>query len=239
MVEHRIFSEIGGTTRDWLKAKHHFAIGKHGNPAHHPAGVLYVWNDDEVAPHSGFPPHSHSDVEIITYVREGTVTHKDSLGNCGEVSAGEVQVMSAGTGIQHSERNEHEAPARLFQIWIRPRRSGGSPQWASQPFPRSDRSNRFVPLASGRSLPHALPIRADADVYGAVLKAGVTREIALAMEDVAYLVPAVGCVQVNGLRIGQCEGALISKESLISVTAVTDAELALVIAGPVVDRMER
>ena len=231
MVEHRTLAEIGGTTNSWLNAKHHFSIGKYGNPAHLPAGALYVWNDDEIAPQSGFPLHSHSDVEIITYVRDGILTHTDSLGNREQLEAGNVQIMSAGTGIQHAERNEHATTTRIFQIWIKPHR-GGPPHWRSQSFPRRDRADRFVPLASGRSLPQALPIRADADVYGALLGPGVTTEIAIATDDTAYLVPAVGSVRVNGVRIEQREGALISEVNLISVTALAHAELLLVVAHP-------
>src|ERR1700686_3877561 len=110
MIEHRRIDEIGGTELDWLKAKHHFALGPYGNPAHKPVGNLYVWNDDEIAPRSGFPLHEHADVEIVTYVREGVITHTDSLGNKGYVHAGDVQVMSAGTGIRHSESNGGHLP---------------------------------------------------------------------------------------------------------------------------------
>lgn len=120
MLTLRPYEEIGGDDLGWLKAKHHFAIGGYGNPNHSPVGVLYVLNDDQIAPGSGFPMHPHANVEIISYVREGVVTHEDSLGNRGKTRAGDVQVMSAGTGIHHTEYNEGDAPTRLFQIWLHP-----------------------------------------------------------------------------------------------------------------------
>jgi len=231
MIEHRPFAEIGGTQSDWLTAKHHFALGRYGNVDHRPVGVLYVLNDDELAPHSGFPPHRHADVEIITYVREGVITHEDSLGNRGRTLAGDVQVMSAGTGIEHAERNDEDALTRIFQLWIKPREVGGMPRWGTKPFPRTDRGGRFVPLASGRSLDEALPIRADADVYGAMLVAGDVVEISLAEGEGGYLVPAAGTVDVNGVRVAAREGVAVRDEPSITVSAVTDAELVLVVVG--------
>ena len=116
MIEIRRIEEIGGTETEWLRAKHHFALGSYGNPAHRPLGNLYALNDDEIAPHTGFAQHGHANVEIVTYVRQGVVTHADSMGNEGHIAAGDVQVMSAGTGIRHSERNDGPIPTRLFQI---------------------------------------------------------------------------------------------------------------------------
>jgi redox-sensitive bicupin YhaK (pirin superfamily) len=231
MIEHRPLAEIGGTLSDRLAAKHHFALGRYGNPGHGPLGVLYVWNDDELAPHSGFPLHRHEDVEIVTYVREGVITHEDSLGNRGRTHAGDVQVMSAGAGIEHSERNDEPVVTRIFQIWIKPSKGGGTPRWGSKPFPRADRAGRLVPLASGRSLDEALPIDADADVYGALLVAGGVLDISLAEGQAGYLVPAVGTVDVNGASVAAREGVAVRNERSIKVRAVTDAELVLVIVG--------
>ena len=231
MIDHRTLAEIGGTQADWLNARHHFALGRYGNPDHGPLGILYVWNDDELAPRSGFPLHRHADVEIVTYVREGVITHEDSLGNRGKTHAGDVQVMSAGAGIEHSERNDEQVVTRLFQIWIKPRNVGGTPRWGSKPFPRADRAGRLVPLASGRALEEALPINADADVYGALLIAGGVLDIALAEDQAAYLVAAVGTVDVNGVRVETSEGVAMRDERSINVRAVTDAELVLVIVG--------
>ncbi len=134
-----------------VKGKHHFAIGRYGNPAHLLIGNLYVFNDDEIAPHSGFGLHHHSNVEVLTYVQNGTVTHEDNEGHRGQIEAGNVQVMSAGTDILHSETNAGDVPLRLFQIWLTPRELGGQPTWSTRPFPKADRAGRFITFASGRS----------------------------------------------------------------------------------------
>src|ERR1700726_387767 len=141
MIERRPFNQLAGEDRGWLKAKHHFSFADYGDPARTGWGSLRIWNDDEIAPNAGFPPHAHANMEIITYVREGVVTHRDSLGNEGRTRAGHVQVMSAGTGIQHAEYNTGPAPALIFQIWIVPDTHGGPPTWRSQPF-RKDHSGR-------------------------------------------------------------------------------------------------
>jgi redox-sensitive bicupin YhaK (pirin superfamily) len=229
MIEHRIFNELGGEDHGWLKAKHHFSFADYLDPARMGWGSLRVWNDDEIAPDTGFPPHPHANMEIITYVREGAVTHKDSLGNEGRTEAGDVQVMSAGTGIRHAEYNLEQQPTRIFQIWIIPSSKGGSPAWGSQPFPKADRSGRFVTLASGfDNDKDALPIRARARVLGAMLKAGETVEHALGEGRHGYLVPASGAVEVNGLRINARDGAAIKDVAVVRITAIEDSEVVMV-----------
>jgi redox-sensitive bicupin YhaK (pirin superfamily) len=231
MLDHKPLRDIAGADRGWLKAKHHFAIGPYGNPAHRPIGNLFVLNDDEIAGHSGFPLHHHADVEIISYVRDGVITHEDSLGNKGRTKAGDVQVMSAGTGIRHAEYNEHDSPTRLFQIWLRPRTSGGKPQWGTRTFPRADRSGRFMPLASGYGTPDALPIRAAAEVYGAVVPSGMTATFEFRPGHSGYLVPATGAVRVNGQRVDACEGLIIRDEAAITIEALADTDLVLVVTA--------
>lgn len=231
MIQHRPLATLSGMNTDWLTAKYHFGLGSYGNPDHREVGSLYVWNDDSIAPHSGFPLHGHTNVEIITYVREGVLTHADGLGNRGEIRAGDVQVMSAGTGIQHSERNEEAERARIFQIWLKPRQSGGRPQWATRRFPRDGGTGRLTPLASGRSLAGALPIRADADVYGAILAAGEEVRIALAAGDGAYVAPTIGMMVVNGVRIEAGDGLALTDEAELSLRALSDAEVVIVAAG--------
>ncbi len=192
-------------------------------------GALRVWNDDEIAPNSGFPPHPHSDMEIVTYVREGAITHEDSMGHKGRTEAGDVQVMSAGSGVRHAEYNHEPVPTTLFQIWIEPARSGGEPSWGAKPFPKADRSGRFVPLASGFAGDReALPIRANARVLGATLKSGEIAKYELAPGRHGYLVPAKGSVEVNAVRIGTRDGAAITDEALLAVKALEDAEIVLV-----------
>ena len=229
MIERRPFNELGGEDRGWLKAKHHFSFGESEGAVRPGWGSLRIWNDDEIAPNAGFPPHPHANMEIITYVREGAVTHKDSLGNEGRTEAGNVQVMSAGTGIRHAEYNLEKRPTRIFQIWITPSANGGSPAWGSQPFPKADRSGRFVALASGfDNDDEALPIRARARVLGATMKVGETVEYTLGERRHGYLVPAAGAVDVNGVRIDARDGAAIKDVAVIRITAIEDSELIMV-----------
>jgi hypothetical protein len=229
MIERRPFNELAGEERGWLKAKHHFSFSDRDDAARVGWGALRIWNDDEIAPNAGFPPHAHANMEIITYVREGAVTHRDSLGNEGRTKAGDVQVMSAGVGIRHAEYNLEQGPTRLFQIWITPSAAGGSPAWGSQPFPKADRSGRFVTLASGFGDDNdALPIRAHARVLGATLKAGETIEYALGEGRHGYLVPASGAVEINGVRIETRDGAAIKDVAVVRITAIKDSEVVMV-----------
>jgi hypothetical protein len=168
-------------------------------------------------------------MEIITYVRQGAITHQDSLGNKGRTEAGDVQVMSAGTGIRHSEYNFEPETTKIFQIWIQPTSRGEKPSWGAQPFPKHDRSGRFITLASGMDTDgDALPIRADARVLGATLKAGETAEYRLTEGRRGYLVSALGAVEVNGVRLAARDGAAIENERVLHVTAIDDAEIVLV-----------
>jgi redox-sensitive bicupin YhaK (pirin superfamily) len=232
MIERRPFDRLGGGDHGWLKTRHHFAFADYFDPERVHWGALRVWNDDEIAPNSGFPPHPHRDMEIITYVREGAITHQDSLGNTGRTEAGDVQVMSAGAGIRHAEYNVEPGATRIFQIWILPTSTGQPPSWGARPFPRGDRSGRFVALASGfQGDGDALPIRTDARVLGATLKAGESADYALGADRHGYLVPATGAVEVNGVRIEARDGAAIAGEPTITVRALEDAELVLVDAA--------
>jgi redox-sensitive bicupin YhaK (pirin superfamily) len=232
MIERRPFATLGGANHGWLDAKHHFSFADYHDPKRTHWGALRVWNDDEIAPNSGFPPHPHANMEIITYVRKGAITHKDSLGNEGRTVAGDVQVMSAGTGIRHAEYNLESEPTTLFQIWILPTREGGQPAWGMKPFPKADRSGRFVTLASGFANDNdALPIRADARVLGATVKAGETIAYTLAEGRNAYLVPATGRIEVNGVRIDARDGAAISDTPELTIRAIEDAEIVMVDAA--------
>jgi redox-sensitive bicupin YhaK (pirin superfamily) len=193
---------------------------------------LRVWNDDEIAPNTGFPAHPHANMEIITYVREGAITHQDSLGNKGRTEAGDVQVMSAGSGIRHAEYNLEPTDTRIFQIWIEPTTKGGEPTWGAKPFPKSDRSGKLVTIASGfAGDKDALPIRADARVLATTLKAGESAEYASEKTRNLYLVPAAGSVKVNGVRVNARDGAAIRDEAKLTITALEDSELVLVDAA--------
>ncbi len=232
MIERRPFSTLGGANHGWLDAKHHFSFAGYYDPARMGWGPLRVWNDDTIAPGTGFPPHPHADMEIITYVREGAITHQDSLGNTGRTEAGDVQVMSAGSGVRHSEYNREDETTKIFQIWIEPSARGGAPAWGAKPYPKGHRSGRFVTLASGfAGDDDALPIRTNARIVGATLKAGETAEYPLGVGHHGYLVPAIGSVEVNGVRIDARDGAAIANEAVLTVTAIEDAEIVLVDAA--------
>ncbi len=228
MIDVRPFNSLGGADHGWLKAKHHFSFANYYDPARESWGRLRVWNDDEIAAKSGFPPHPHRDMEIITYVRTGAITHQDSMGNQGRTAAGDVQVMSAGTGVRHSEFNLEDETTTLFQIWIETDKPGSAPGWGQREFPKSDRSGRFNVLASGNPDDRALPIHADARVLGATLQAGESITYDLAAGRRAYLVPAVGEVEVNGVTLNARDGAGIVDEPTITITAKADAELVMV-----------
>jgi quercetin 2,3-dioxygenase len=232
MIELRPYQSLGGGNFGWLDTRHHFSFADYRDPERVHWGRLRVWNDDLIAPSSGFDPHPHQDMEIITYVREGAITHQDSLGNVGRTAAGDVQVMSAGTGIRHAEYNREKVPTRLFQIWIIPDEKGGAPSWDTKPFPKADRAGHFVTLASGlKGDEDTLPIRTSARVLGATLKAGQQTEYRLAAGRHAYLVPAVGKVEVNGVTATTGDGLAIADETVLHVTAIEDSELVLVDAA--------
>jgi redox-sensitive bicupin YhaK (pirin superfamily) len=232
MIEVRPFETLGAANHGWLDAHHHFSFADYYDPRRTSWGGLRVWNDDTIAPKSGFPTHPHRDMEIITYVRTGAITHQDSLGNHGRTEAGDVQVMSAGTGVAHSEFNLEDEPTTLFQIWITPTRSGEKPSWGARPFPKGERSGKFVTLASGfANNDEALPIRTDARVAAATLKAGETAEYPLGKERRGYLVPASGALQIEGQTVRARDGVAISDVEVLRVTALEDSEVVLVDAA--------
>jgi redox-sensitive bicupin YhaK (pirin superfamily) len=228
MIEVRKFETLGGADHGWLNAKHHFSFAGYYDPDRMHWGNLRVWNDDIIQPKTGFPPHPHNDMEIITYVRSGAISHRDNQGNSGRTEAGDVQVMSAGSGIAHSEYNLEDEETRIFQIWILPDEQGGQPQWGARPFPKDDRAGKFVTRASGIEGDDALPIRAQARVVGATLKAGETTSYALGKDRKAYLVPATGKVEIGGQTVEARDGAAIKDLEEVRITALEDSEIVLV-----------
>jgi len=232
MIERRPFASLGAANHGWLDAKHHFSFANYYDQSRMGWGPIRVWNDDTIAAGTGFPPHGHADMEIITYVREGAITHQDSLGNTGRTEAGDVQVMSAGSGVRHSEYNREPGTTKIFQIWIEPKTRGETPSWGAKPFPKGERSGHFVTLASGfADDADALPIRTDARIVGATLKTGETADYPLGEGRHAYLVPATGEIEVNGVRIEARDGAAIVDEPVLRVTAINNAEIVLVDAA--------
>jgi redox-sensitive bicupin YhaK (pirin superfamily) len=229
MIEIRPFAGLGHAEHGWLDAHHHFSFASYRDPARMNWGNIRVWNDDTIAAGTGFDPHPHNDMEIVTYVRSGAISHKDSLGNEGRTAAGDVQVMSAGTGIVHSEHNREGEATTLFQIWILPDRQGEAPSWGQRAFPRGDHSGRWEIVASGDpQADDALPIRTDARVLAATLRAGETATYETGKDRHLYLVAATGRIRVNGVEASARDGVAITGEDAVMVEAIEDAELVMV-----------
>lgn len=232
MIELRPFDSLGGVDHGWLDAHHHFSFAEYHDPDRVNWGSLRVWNDDKIAPKSGFPPHPHRDMEIITYVRTGAITHRDSMGNEGRTEAGDVQVMSAGTGVTHSEFNLEDEETTLFQIWIIPDSRGHEPGWGAKPFPRDGRAGRLVTLASGMEGDDgALRINANARVLGATVKAGQSVTYSTEAGRHAYLVPATGRVRVGDVEARARDGVAVTGLDSITVMALEDSEIVMVDAA--------
>jgi redox-sensitive bicupin YhaK (pirin superfamily) len=226
MIELRPFAELGRFDTDWLEAHHHFSFGHYVDPERMGLGTLRVWNDDTIQPGTGFDRHGHRDMEIITFVREGAITHEDHLGNQGRTEAGDVQVMSAGKGIVHAEYNREPGVTRIFQIWIEPAERRVQPRWEQRRFPQQDRAGELVPLASGRPGDgEALPIHQDAAILGATLASGQGVTHRLGQDRKAYLVPATGRILVNGKPVDARDGVAVWDENALEITAEADSEI--------------
>lgn len=228
MVDVRRFDELGHLQTDWLDAHYHFSFANYVDAARMGQGKLRVWNDDTIQPGTGFPPHGHRSMEIITYVREGAITHADSLGNEGRTVAGDVQVMSAGMGVRHLEWNHEPGLTRIFQLWIEPRQPGGAPRWGTRRFPKADRAGEWAVLASGLGDEGALEIDQDARVLGATLQPGQTLSYALSGDRVGYLVLAEGSVRVDGEVLNARDGAALAPKTAVVLEGISPAEIVLV-----------
>lgn len=228
MIDIRKIETLGHANHGWLDTRHHFSFADYYDEDRLHWGALRVWNDDLIAANYGFPPHPHRDMEIITYVRSGAITHRDSMGNSGRTAAGDVQVMSTGTGVTHAEYNLEDEETSLFQIWIMPDARGGTPAWGQREFPKANRSGQFVTLASGMEGDDALPIRANARLLAATVPAGEKVRYNLAPGRHAYLVSAKGSINVNGETASARDGIAIRDCNIIEVEALEDAELVMV-----------
>jgi hypothetical protein len=222
------FERLGAFQNDWLDTKHHFSFSSYHDPARMGFGPLRVWNDDRIEAGTGFDMHGHRDMEIITYVRKGAITHTDNMRNTGRTVAGDVQVMSAGRGVLHAEHNrEHEA-TELFQIWIEPAMRGVTPRWEARQFPKSDGTGKLVPFASGRiDDPSVLRIYQDATLWGANLTEGGEIELTLEPGRIAYLVPAAGTVTVNGVVAPERSGVMIADQAHLKIAGTDGFEIVL------------
>jgi redox-sensitive bicupin YhaK (pirin superfamily) len=227
MIDIRPFNSLGHANHGWLDARHHFSFANYHDPARMGWGSIRVWNDDRIAARSGFPPHPHRDMEIITYVRSGAISHQDSIGNKGRTGAGDVQVMSAGSGVVHAEYNLEDEETTLFQIWVETDKTGIPPSWGMMPFPKEARDGSFQLLASGNADDGALTISADAKVLGATLAAGTSLSYEADPARHLYLVPS-SRVRINGVEANARDGVAITGEERITIEADADAELVLV-----------
>ena len=230
MIDIRPFASLGHADHGWLDARHHFSFSSYHDPARMSWGAIRVWNDDRIAAQSGFPPHAHNDMEIVTYVRSGAITHQDSLGNKGRTAAGDVQVMSAGTGVTHSEFNLEDEETTLFQIWIETDRRSAPPSWGMMPFPKEAREGSFQILASGAAADGALTINADARILGATLAAGTSITYKPDPARHLYLVASAD-VRINAVAAGPRDGVAITGEEDVRIEAMADVELVLVDAA--------
>jgi redox-sensitive bicupin YhaK (pirin superfamily) len=226
MIDVRPFESLGTFQNDWLNAHYHFSFSGYRDDARTHWGALRVWNDDTIKPKTGFDRHGHKDMEIITYVRKGVITHKDHLGNEGRTVAGDVQVMSAGSGILHEEHNREAEPTQIFQLWIFPNENGVAPRWEAQSFPKGDRSGQLVTLASGRKKDSgALIIHQDAAILAATLKPGHKVSHELETGRYFYLVPALGKLTINGKTVKARDGVAIHAVERIDIEAIDESEI--------------
>ena len=228
MITHHKHDDLGGANHGWLNARHHFSFASYRDPAKMSFGELLVINDDVIQPHTGFDTHPHADMEIITYVRRGAISHRDNRGNSGRTTAGNIQVMSAGTGISHSEYNHEDEETNIFQIWIMPRSRGIEPSWDTAEFPKTPARDRLPLLVSGDgSAP--LSIHQDARIYAGTLAAGTS--LTHQIEGQAYLLVSEGEVTIDGHVAKRGDGLAISGQGSIDLGAAADSEI-LVIEVP-------
>ncbi len=223
------YEQLGHADHGWLDARHHFSFASYRNPKRHNFGTLRVINDDRIAAGSGFGAHPHNDMEIITYVREGAISHRDNLGNEGRTAAGDVQVMSAGTGVVHAEFNQEPGLTRLYQIWIEPREDGVAPRWEAQAFPKEPVKGQLELLVSGYQEDAgkgALYIHQDATIHGGKLTAGT--EVNHPIRHQAYVLASSGSLRINGQELKQGDGAEITGDDTLHITALSDAEVLVI-----------
>ena len=225
MLHHHKFETLGGENHGWLNAKHHFSFANYFDPKKLSHGELLVINDDRIAPHTGFDTHPHRDMEIITYVRKGAITHKDNKGNKGRTSAGNIQVMSAGTGIYHSEYNLEDEETNIYQIWIKPKEKGVNPKWDAAEFPKIPVSSHLNLLVSGDGKA-PLQINQDARIFAGRVQSGT--RITHAIRGKAYLLVSEGEMLVNDKIVKTGDGVAISNEASIELTAQKDAEVLII-----------
>lgn len=226
MINIKKFKDLGKGDHGWLKSSFHFSFADYYNRNNMSFGKLRVINDDFISAHMGFDTHPHENMEIITYVRQGAISHKDSMGNSGTTKAGDVQVMSAGTGIRHSELNNQDDDVTLYQIWIMPNKQGVTPRWEQEKFPVNPVKGELPLLVSGRKKDQrhgVLFIHQDAAIYGGRVNKGdsITNKI----KHQAYILVSDGEIEIDGKKLSKGDGAEVTKQSTITIIASSNAEI--------------
>jgi hypothetical protein len=217
----------GGANLDWLTAKHSFSFAEYQDPKHIRFRTMRVLNEDRIAPQKGFPMHPHENMEIITYLLSGSLKHQDSMGNSALIRPDEVQRMSAGTGVVHSETNPSDEETHLFQIWIFPEKNGLSPSYEQKQIPKELRANKLCLIASNAPDEHAVKIHQDASVYVADLSGGKSLTYESKSERHVWIQLAVGELDINGYSINAGDGLAISPSSLLKISALTNSKFLL------------
>ncbi|MDR1572857.1 MAG: pirin family protein [Clostridiales Family XIII bacterium] len=231
MLRHIPSDQMGRSLHEWLDSRHHFSFAEYYNPDNMQFGDLRVLNDDWVKPGKGFDAHPHKNMEILSYVVRGELTHGDSMGNRSNLTRGQVQYMSAGTGVIHSEYNSHEdEPLRFLQIWIFPDRNGYEPNYGEYRFGLEERMNRWLPIAAGvNNVDNGAPIRIHADIYAfaAIVSQGKELEFIVSPNRQAYMVLIEGAADADSIRMSACD-ALEITEQTVCIRAAEDAHILLI-----------
>ena len=225
MITHYPFDTLGGANQGWLNAKHHFSFANYYDPKKMGFGELLVINDDRIAPNTGFGKHPHDNMEIITFVRKGAISHEDSQGNKGRTTAGNVQVMSAGTGIMHSEFNHEDEETNIFQIWIIPKSRDIEPKWGSAEFPTTSTTDKLKLLVSGNN-DAPLQIHQDARIYTGMFKNNTTLKHLIKGQ--GYLLVSKGNIKIGDIEASKGDGIAIKNEEEISLECHPDTEIILI-----------
>jgi redox-sensitive bicupin YhaK (pirin superfamily) len=228
MMEIRKSEERGHANHGWLDSHFTFSFADYFDPKHVQFRTLRVMNDDRVAGGGGFPKHPHRDMEIVTYVLEGALEHQDSMGNGSVIKPGDVQYMSAGTGVAHSEFNaSKKQPVHLYQIWMLPDKQGLKPTYEQKNFSEAEKRGKLRLVASPDGRDGSVKIRQNNQLYATVLNAGQTVKHELKKDRHAYVQVVRGTVKLNGEELGEGDGAAISAEKAVELTGVKDAEVLL------------
>ena len=226
MIIRRPSDERGRANHGWLDSRHTFSFADYHDPAHMGFRSLRVINEDRVQPAQGFGTHSHRDMEILSYVLEGELAHKDSMGTGSVIKPGDVQRMSAGKGVLHSEMNPSpDTPVHFFQIWLLPARRGITPSYEQKRFEDSEKQGRLLLVASSNGREGSISVNQDADLYAGLFKPGEAAHIELRPGRYAWVQVARGDVTVNGESLAAGDGAAVSDERALDLAARSDAEV--------------